>query len=75
MRIADRSLFCLQEFGIAINEREFLAIKLHDSLYEEGNKSYYMPYNHDFKIKSNLIHILHQADFMSSIIESQINKI
>jgi UDP-2,3-diacylglucosamine pyrophosphatase LpxH len=48
---------------------------LHDSLYEEGNKSYYMPYNHDFKIKSNLIHILHQADFMSSIIESQINKI
>jgi hypothetical protein len=73
MRIADRSLFCLQEFGIAINEREFLAIKLHDGLYEESNKQYYMPYGNEFQIKTNMVYILHQADLMASRIESQIN--
>lgn len=74
MRIADRSLFYLQQAGISVNENEFLAIKLHDGLYEEANKSYYMPYGHEYEIKTNLVHILHQADLMAANIESQINK-
>jgi hypothetical protein len=74
MRIADRSLFYLQQAGISVNENEFLAIKLHDGLYEESNKAYYMPYNAEYAIKTNLVHILHQADLMASNIESQINK-
>jgi hypothetical protein len=74
MRIADRSLFYLQEAGISVNENEFLAIKLHDGLYEEANKSYYMPYGHEFEIKTNLVYILHQADLMAAHIEDQINK-
>lgn len=74
MRIADRSLFYLQQAGISVNENEFLAIKLHDGLYEEANKSYYMPYGHEYAIKTNLVHILHQADLMAANIESQINK-
>jgi hypothetical protein len=73
MRIADRSLFCLQKAGIAVNEKEFLAIKLHDGLYEESNKSYYITYNTDYEIKSNLPYILHQADLMASRVETQIN--
>jgi hypothetical protein len=74
MRIADRSLYYLQQAGIPVTETEFLAIKLHDGLYEEANKAYYMPYGQDFQIKSNLVHILHQADLMSAKIEDQINK-
>ena len=72
MRIADRSLFYLQEAGISVNENEFLAIKLHDGLYEEANKAYYMTYGKEFGIKTNLVHVLHQADLMAANIESQI---
>lgn len=72
MRISDRSLFELQKAGIAVSENEFLSIKLHDSLYEEGNKVYLITHNQDTAIKSNLVHILHQADFMASRIENQI---
>ena len=71
-RVSDRSLFILQQEGIPVTENEFLAIKLHDSIYEEGNKSYLITYNEDTQIKSNLIHILHQADFLASKVESQL---
>ncbi len=74
MRIADRSLFMLQEAGIPMSENEYLAIKLHDGMYEEANKQYFMSYSPDFAIKSNIVHVLHQADFMASRIESQKNK-
>lgn len=69
MRIADRSLFYLQQKGIEVTENEYLAIKLHDGLYEEGNKPYFMTYNKDTELKSNLVHILHHADMMASRVE------
>lgn len=72
MRIADRSLYYLQQAGISLSENEYLAIKLHDGLYEEANKAYFMPYGHEFEIKTNLVYILHQADLMSAKIETQI---
>ena len=72
MRIADRSLFYLQEAGISVSENEFLAIKLHDGLYEESNKAYYITYSSDSELKSNLPYILHQADLMASRVETQI---
>ena len=74
MRIADRSLFYLQQANIKISENEFLAIKLHDGLYEESNKSYYITYSPEAEIKSNLPYVLHQADLMASRVENQINK-
>lgn len=74
MRIADRSLFYLQQAGLYVTANEFLAIKLHDGLYEEGNKDYYITYNEDFEIKSNLPYILHQADLMASRVETQTQK-
>jgi hypothetical protein len=70
MRIAERSLFVLQKYGIQISENEFLAIRLHDGLYEEANKQYYITYNKDTELRSNIAYILHQADLMSSKIES-----
>jgi len=69
MRIADRSLFYLQNKGIDVTENEYLAIKLHDGLYEEANKQYFLTYNKDTELKSNIVHILHQADLMASRVE------
>ena len=66
----DRSLFILQQYGIAISEKEYLAIKLHGGLYDESNKAYYISYNPESRLKSNLTYILHQADFLASKIES-----
>lgn len=71
MRIAERSLFVLQSYGIPVSENEFLAIRLHDGLYEEANKQYYITYNKDTELRSNIAYILHQADLMSSKIESK----
>ena len=70
MRIAERGLFVLQKYGIQVSENEFLAIRLHDGLYEEANKQYYITYNKDTELRSNIAYILHQADLMSSKIES-----
>lgn len=72
MRVADRSLYMLQKYGIEVSENEFLAIKLHDSLFEDAN-SVYLKTSPEFQIKSNIVHILHQADFTASKIERQNN--
>ena len=69
MLIQDRSLFTLQQYGITLTEREFLAIKLHDGLYDDVNKPYYMSFSPDAKFKTNLVYILHNADFLASKIE------
>ena len=69
MLVQDRSLFLLQQSGIVMTEKEFLAIKLHDGLYDDVNKPYYISFNPDSKLRSNLTYILHQADFLASKIE------
>ena len=69
MLIQDRSLFLLQKNRIEMSEKEFLAIKLHDGLYDDVNKPYYMTFNPDSKLRTNLVYILHQADFLASKIE------
>ena len=69
MLIQDRSLFILQQNGITMNEKEYLAVKLHDGLYDDVNKPYYMTFNPDSKLRTNIVYILHQADFLASKIE------
>jgi len=69
MLIQDRSLYTLQQYGIILTEREFLAIKLHDGLYDDVNKPYYISFSPDAKFKTNLVYILHNADFLASKIE------
>jgi len=71
MRVADRSLFYLQQAGIPMTENEYIAIKIHDGLYEESNKAYYITYNKDNDLRSNIAYILHHADLMASKIEVQ----
>jgi hypothetical protein len=73
MRVADRSLYALQEAGIATSEAEYIAIKIHDGLYEEANKPYLMTFSEQAHLKTMLPHVLHQADLMASQIEKQYN--
>jgi hypothetical protein len=69
MKVPDRSLFTLQKFGIEVSENEYLGIKLHDGMYSDANKGYYMAFKPEFGLKSNLTFILHHADHLASRIE------
>lgn len=73
MRVADRSLFFLQKAGIDMSEAEYIAIKIHDGLYEEANKPYLLTFSPEAHLKTMLPHVLHQADLMASQIEKQYN--
>ena len=71
MPVPERSLYILQQYGIECSFNEYVAIRTHDGLYDEANKSYYMSYNEDGKFRTNLPFIVHQADMMASRIEWQ----
>ncbi len=67
--VQDNSLFCLQEAGIQVSVNEYIAIKTHDGLYDDGNKAYLVSGQNESKLRSALPLILHQADMMASRIE------
>jgi hypothetical protein len=69
MKVPDRSLFTLQQFGIAVTDKEYIAIKLHDGLYAKGNESYYMLNSSELTIGTNLPILLHHADHTASLSE------
>ena len=69
MKVPDRGLWMLQQYGIKVTDKEYIGIKLTDGLYDEANKSYLMGYNPDFNLRSNMAYILHQADMMATHIE------
>ena len=75
MTIPDRSLFLLQEAGIKYSLNEMLAIRTHDGLYEESNKAYLISRMPESKFRSAIAYILHQADFMASVVELTINPV
>lgn len=69
MMIQDMSLYVIQQYGIPISRNEYLGIKLHDGLYDESNKYYYMTYSHENKLRTKLPFVIHQADLMASQFE------
>ena len=69
MTVTDRAIYILNQFGILMTEWEYVGLRLTDGLYEEANKSYYISYNPDWSLKSNIAYILHQADSMATHIE------
>jgi hypothetical protein len=69
MSVPDRGIFLLTQHGINITKNEYLAIKLHDGLYDESNKSYLINWLPETKPRTSLIYIIHQADLMASRIE------
>lgn len=72
MKVPDRSIFTLQQFGIPFSENEYLAIKLHDGLYGKGNESYFMAGQPEFALKTDLPILLHHADHLATLVEGNI---
>ncbi len=71
MNHADRSLYLLQYYGIKISDTEFLAIKLHNGLYDAGNDKYFSPRDKKYDFKNTLPVLLHHADHLATIIEEK----
>lgn len=69
MTVPDRSLFILQGRGIPMSLNEYLGIRLHDGLYEEANKPYFLSHTKEAKLRTNLPIVLHHADHMAARIE------
>jgi len=69
MSVPDRSLHLLMSHGITFSRNEMLAIKLHDGLYDDANKSYLMSWSPETKPRTALVFIIHQADLMAARIE------
>lgn len=69
MVVPDRSLMLLADRGISVTSNEWYGIKLHDGMYEEANKAYFVNYNPDSALRTNIPYVLHQADMMASRVE------
>ncbi len=69
MTVPDRSLWLLTQLGISVSKNEYLAIKLHDGLYDENNKVYLMSRMAETRLRTSLPHIIHQADLLAANIE------
>jgi hypothetical protein len=69
MSVPDRGLYLLTQHGVLYTKNEFLAIKLHDGLYDDANKPYLINWAPETKPRTSLIYIVHQADLMAARIE------
>ena len=69
MTVPDRGLYLLTENGISYTKNEYLAIKLHDGLYDDSNKPYLLSWMPETKVRTALVHIVHQADFLAAKVE------
>ena len=69
MTVPDRGLWLLSQLGIEVSKNEWLAIKLHDGLYDESNKPYLLSWGPETKLRTSLPFIIHQADLLAARIE------
>ena len=74
MLIPDRSLFILQKFGIKVSQKEFLAIRCHDGVFDKANEAYFFSNVESSRQKTSIISVLHTADFLASKVEYDIWK-
>ena len=74
MLIPDRSIFILQKFGIQMTQKEFLAIRLHDGVFDKANEAYFFSNVESSRQKTSIISVLHTADFLASKVEYDIWK-
>jgi len=52
--VPDLSLWLLQEYGVKVSWNEYQAIKIHDGMYDEANKPYFVARSAQAKLKTNL---------------------
>jgi hypothetical protein len=69
MTVPDRGLWLLSQWGIEVSKNEWLAIKLHDGLYDESNKPYLLSWGPETKLRTSLPFIIHQADLLAARVE------
>ena len=69
MSVPDRSIFLLTQEGISISQNEWLAIKLHDGLYDQANEAYLKSFSPETKLRTSLPYIIHQADLLAARVE------
>jgi hypothetical protein len=73
MTVPDRGLKLLADRGIGVSDNEWFGIKLHDGMYEEANKPYYVNFNPDSALRTNLPYLLHHADMLAARIEKTLS--
>ena len=69
MLIPDRSLFILQKFGVQVSQKEWLGIRLHDGVFDKANEAYFFSHQESSRMKTNIVNVLHTADFLASKVE------
>lgn len=69
MTVPDRGLWLLSQVGVEVSKNEWLAIKLHDGLYDDANKPYLMSWSPETKLRTSLPYIIHQADLLAARVE------
>lgn len=67
--VPDLSIWLLQEYDVKMSWTEYQAIKIHDGMYDESNKPYFVARSAQAKLKTNLAIVLHHADHMAAQIE------
>lgn len=72
--ISDRSLFILQSYGVPVQWEEYLAIRIHDGLYEDANKAYYISHYDAPKMQTTLPLLIHMADMLAARQEFEVWK-
>lgn len=65
MEVTDRAVYTLQRYGIKYNYKEYLGMKLADGMYNEAIEKYLKSFRPELRLKTNLPHIIHAADFLS----------
>lgn len=69
MLIQDRSLYILQKFGVQCDQQEYIAIRIHDGVFDKANEAYFFSNQESSRQKTNLVSILHTGDFLASKVE------
>ena len=67
--VPDLSIWLLQEHGVSMSWNEYQAIKIHDGMYDDSNKPYFVARSEKAKLKTNMAIILHHGDHMAATIE------
>ena len=67
--VPDLSIWLLQEYDVKMSWTEYQAIKIHDGMYDDANKPYFVARSAQAKLKTNLPIVLHHADHLAAQIE------
>lgn len=67
--VPDLSIWLLQKYEVSMSWNEYQAIKIHDGMYDDSNKPYFVARSEKAKLKTNMAIILHHGDHMAAQIE------